>query len=199
MKLIIKSTKKSIATISAVLVLFVASIFTYNTYMIKNYNRVSNISVEQVKKIAKLSTLKISLSATSQATSDTTFIKRFVTAQIVANIYLSTDISNINIIKDKSNKSATIYMSTPKVTSVDVTKFTVTSSKEKTFGILPRIGYINTDSNDTATTKAMFNGKQKLSETASSQLYIDQAKDKTLDTMQNLFKSIGWKITIKWV
>ena len=38
MKLFIKSTKKSLASILVIVVLLVASIFTYNTYMIKEYN-----------------------------------------------------------------------------------------------------------------------------------------------------------------
>ena len=199
MKSFLKPTKKNITSISIVLILLFASYFAYDEYIIKEYNKVTHISVAQVKKIAELSSLKIPLTATTQATSDTTFIKRFVTADIAANIYLSTDISSINIIKDDSDKTVVIYMESPKVTAVDVTKFTVIKSQEKTFGIIPRLGYINTDIRDTATSKAMMNGKQKLVDTASSKQYIDQAKAKILETMQSLFKNVGWSVSIKWI
>ena len=67
---------------------------------------------------------------------------------------------------------------------------------KKTLGLIPRLGYINRDTHDTASTNALFEGKKTIKEKASRSEYIDQAKVHINIIMTSLFETVGWSVAI---
>jgi hypothetical protein len=87
-------------------------------------------------------------------------------------------------------------MSVPKVSFIDINQFKIVSSNEKTLGLIPRLGYINTYTHDTGSTNALFEGKKTIKEKASRSEYIDQAKVHINIIMTSLFETVGWSVAI---
>ncbi|MBK2267852.1 DUF4230 domain-containing protein [Francisella philomiragia] len=159
-------------------------------------------TVVSVQKIGELSTLKVTVSGNSLYVSDNgTLVENTAKYSYKASAILSTNIDESDIKIDAKDKTITLKVKPPKVTSVtiDFDKTKQLSRQAYTFKILPRLGVINTDP-DNHLANIAYKEVQKLTDNvASSQEHIEEAKNKFVSLMNKQYQPLGWKVVVDWV
>ncbi|MBK2107149.1 DUF4230 domain-containing protein [Francisella philomiragia] len=159
-------------------------------------------TVVSVQKIGELSTLKVTVSGNSLYVSDNgTLVENTAKYSYKASATLSTNIDESDIKIDTKDKTITLRVKAPKVTSVtiDFDKTKQLSRQAYTFKILPRLGVINTDP-DNHLANIAYKEVQKLTDNvASSQEHIEEAKNKFVSLMNKQYQPLGWKVVVDWV
>ncbi|MEY8768453.1 DUF4230 domain-containing protein [Francisella philomiragia] len=159
-------------------------------------------TVVSVQKIGELSTLKVTVSGNSLYVSDNgTLVENTAKYSYKASATLSTNIDESDIKIDTKDKTITLRVKPPKVTSVtiDFDKTKQLSRQAYTFKILPRLGVINTDP-DNHLANIAYKEVQKLTDNvASSQEHIEEAKNKFVSLMNKQYQPLGWKVVVDWV
>ncbi|MBK2026218.1 DUF4230 domain-containing protein [Francisella philomiragia] len=159
-------------------------------------------TVVSVQKIGELSTLKVTVSGNSLYVSDNgTLVENTAKYSYKASATLSTNIDESDIKIDTKDKTITLRVKPPKVTSVtiDFDKTKQLSRQAYTFKILPRLGVINTDP-DNHVANIAYKEVQKLTDNeASSQEHIEEAKNKFVSLMNKQYQPLGWKVVVDWV
>ncbi|MBK2094054.1 DUF4230 domain-containing protein [Francisella philomiragia] len=159
-------------------------------------------TVVSVQKIGELSTLKITVSGNSLYVSDNgTLVENTAKYSYKASATLSTNIDESDIKIDAKDKTITLKVKPPKVTSVtiDFDKTKQLSRQAYTFKVLPRLGVINTDP-DNHLANIAYKEVQKLTDNeASSQEHIEEAKNKFVSLINKQYQPLGWKVVVDWV
>lgn len=159
-------------------------------------------TVVSVQKIGELSTLKVTVSGNSLYVSDNgTLVENTAKYSYKASATLSTNIDESDIKIDTKDKTITLRVKPPKVTSVtiDFDKTKQLSRQAYTFKILPRLGVINTDP-DNHLANIAYKEVQKLTDNvASSQEHIEEAKNKFVNLINKQYQPLGWKVVVDWV
>ncbi|AJI55702.1 hypothetical protein LA56_1837 [Francisella philomiragia] len=159
-------------------------------------------TVVSVQKIGELSTLKVTVSGNSLYVSDNgTLVENTAKYSYKASATLSTNIDESDIKIDAKDKTITLKVNPPKVTSVtiDFDKTKQLSRQAYTFKVLPRLGVINTDP-DNYLANIAYKEVQKLTDNeASSQEHIEEAKNKFVSLMNKQYQPLGWKVVVDWV
>ncbi|MBK2258113.1 DUF4230 domain-containing protein [Francisella philomiragia] len=159
-------------------------------------------TVVSVQKIGELSTLRVIVSGNSLYVSDNgTLVENTAKYSYKASATLSTNIDESDIKIDTKDKTITLRVKPPKVTSVtiDFDKTKQLSRQAYTFKILPRLGVINTDP-DNHLANIAYKEVQKLTDNvASSQEHIEEAKNKFVSLMNKQYQPLGWKVVVDWV
>ncbi|MEY8715181.1 DUF4230 domain-containing protein [Francisella philomiragia] len=159
-------------------------------------------TVVSVQKIGELSTLRVIVSGNSLYVSDNgTLVENTAKYSYKASATLSTNIDESDIKIDTKDKTITLRVKPPKVTSVtiDFDKTKQLSRQAYTFKILPRLGVINTDP-DNHLANIAYKEVQKLTDNvASSQEHIEEAKNKFVGLMNKQYQPLGWKVVVDWV
>ncbi|KFJ43325.1 DUF4230 domain-containing protein [Francisella philomiragia] len=159
-------------------------------------------TVVSVQKIGELSTLKVTVSGNSLYVSDNgTLVENTAKYSYKASATLSTNIDESDIKIDAKDKTITLKVTPPKVTSVtiDFDKTKQLSRQAYTFKVLPRLGVINTDP-DNHVANIAYKEVQKLTDNeASSQEHIEEAKNKFVSLMNKQYQPLGWKVVVDWV
>lgn len=159
-------------------------------------------TVVSVQKIGELSTLKVTVSGNSLYVSDNgTLVENTAKYSYKASAILSTNIDESDIKIDAKDKTITLKVKPPKVTSVtiDFDKTKQLSRQAYTFKVLPRLGVINTDP-DNHLANIAYKEVQKLTDNeASSQEHIEEAKNKFVNLMNKQYQPLGWKAVVDWV
>ncbi|MBY7735232.1 DUF4230 domain-containing protein [Francisella philomiragia] len=159
-------------------------------------------TVVSVQKIGELSTLKVTVSGNSLYVSDNgTLVENTAKYSYKSSATLSTNIDEANIKIDEKDKTITLRVKPPKVTSVtiDFDKTKQLSRQAYTFRVLPRLGVINTDPDDNLANIA-YKEVQKLTDNvASSQEHIEEAKNKFVNLMNKQYQPLGWKVVVDWM
>ncbi|WP_236682091.1 DUF4230 domain-containing protein [Francisella philomiragia] len=153
------------------------------------------------KKIGELSTLKVTASGNSLYVSDNgTLVENTAKYSYKASAILSTNIDESDIKIDAKDKTITLKVKPPKVTSVtiDFDKTKQLSRQAYTFKVLPRLGVINTDP-DNHVANIAYKEVQKLTDNeASSQEHIEEAKNKFVSLINKQYQPLGWKVVVDW-
>ncbi|WP_150465995.1 DUF4230 domain-containing protein [Francisella sp. SYW-2] len=159
-------------------------------------------TVVSVQKIGELSTLKVTVSGNSLYVSDNgTLVENTAKYSYKASANLSTNIDESDIKIDAKDKTITLRVKPPKVTSVtiDFDKTKQLSRQAYTFKVLPRLGVINTDP-DNHLANIAYKEVQKLTgNEASSKEHIEEAKNKFVSLMNKQYQPLGWKVVVDWV
>ncbi|GMN90013.1 DUF4230 domain-containing protein [Francisella sciaenopsi] len=159
-------------------------------------------TVVSVQKIGELSTLKVTVSGNSLYVSDNgTLVENTAKYSYEASATLSTNIDKSDIKIDEKDKTITLRVKPPKVTSVtiDFDKTKQLSRQAYTFKVLPRLGVINTDP-DNHLANIAYKEVQKLTDNvASSKEHIEQAKNKFVNLMNKQYQPLGWKVVVDWM
>ncbi|WP_395167478.1 DUF4230 domain-containing protein [Francisella salimarina] len=159
-------------------------------------------TVVSVQKIGELSTLKVTVSGNSLYVSDNgTLVENTAKYSYKASATLSTNIDESDIKIDAKDKTITLRVKPPKVTSVtiDFDKTKQLSRQAYTFKVLPRLGVINTDP-DNHLANIAYKEVQKLTDNeASSKEHIEEAKNKFVSLMNKQYQPLGWKVVVDWV
>ncbi|WP_432773484.1 DUF4230 domain-containing protein [Francisella salimarina] len=159
-------------------------------------------TVVSVQKIGELSTLKVTVSGNSLYVSDNgTLVENTAKYSYKASATLSTNIDESDIKIDTKDKTITLRVKPPKVTSVtiDFDKTKQLSRQAYTFKVLPRLGVINTDP-DNHLANIAYKEVQKLTDNvASSQEHIEEAKNKFVSLMNKQYQPLGWNVVVDWV
>ncbi|MBK2296204.1 DUF4230 domain-containing protein [Francisella philomiragia] len=159
-------------------------------------------TVVSVQKIGELSTLKVTVSGNSLYVSDNgTVVENTAKYSYKASAALSTNIDESDIKIDAKDKTITLKVKPPKVTSItiDFDKTKQLSKQAYTFKVLPRLGVINTDP-DNHLANIAYKEVQKLTDNeASSQEHIEEAKNKFVSLMNKQYQPLGWKVVVDWV
>ncbi|AJI75391.1 hypothetical protein BZ13_1716 [Francisella philomiragia subsp. philomiragia ATCC 25015] len=159
-------------------------------------------TVVSVQKIGELSTLKVTVSGNSLYVSDNgTVVENTAKYSYKASAALSTNIDESDIKIDAKDKTITLRVKPPKVTSVtiDFDKTKQLSRQAYTFKVLPRLGVINTDP-DNHLANIAYKEVQKLTDNeASSQEHIEDAKNKFVNLINKQYQLLGWKVVVDWV
>ncbi|QEO56462.1 MULTISPECIES: DUF4230 domain-containing protein [Francisella] len=159
-------------------------------------------TVVSVQKVGELSTLKVTVSGNSLYVSDNgTLVENTAKYSYKASATLSTNIDESDIKIDAKDKTITLRVKPPKVTSVtiDFDKTKQLSRQAYTFKVLPRLGVINTDP-DNHLANIAYKEVQKLTDNeASSKEHIEEAKNKFVSLMNKQYQPLGWKVVVDWV
>ncbi|AEI36767.1 DUF4230 domain-containing protein [Francisella salina] len=159
-------------------------------------------TVVSVQKIGELSTLKVTVSGNSLYVSDNaTVVENTAKYSYKASAALSMNIDESDIKIDEKDKTITLRVKPPKVTSVtiDFDKTKQLSRQAYTFKVLPRLGVINTDP-DNHLANIAYKEVQKLTDNeASSKEHIEEAKNKFVSLMNKQYQPLGWKVVVDWV
>ncbi|MEY8673258.1 DUF4230 domain-containing protein [Francisella philomiragia] len=159
-------------------------------------------TVVSVQKIGELSTLRVIVSGNSLYVSDNgTLVENTAKYSYKASATLSTNIDESDIKIDTKDKTITLRVKPPKVTSVtiDFDKTKQLSRQAYTFKILPRLGVINTDP-DNHLANIAYKEVQKLTDNeASSKEHIEEAKNKFVSLMNKQYQPLGWNVVVDWV
>ncbi|WP_150463705.1 DUF4230 domain-containing protein [Francisella sp. XLW-1] len=159
-------------------------------------------TVVSVQKIGELSTLRVIVSGNSLYVSDNgTLVENTAKYSYKASATLSTNIDESDIKIDAKDKTITLRVKPPKVTSVtiDFDKTRQLSRQAYTFKVLPRLGVINTDP-DNHLANIAYKEVQKLTDNeASSKEHIKEAKNKFVSLMNKQYQPLGWKVVEDWV
>ncbi|QLE79608.1 DUF4230 domain-containing protein [Francisella sp. Scap27] len=155
-----------------------------------------------IQKIGELATLKVVVSGNSLYVSDDgMLVENTANYSYKSSATLSTNIDKASIKINKKDKTITLRVKPPRVTSVtiDFDKTKQLSRQAYTFKVLPRLGVINTDPDDNLANIAYKEVQKLTNNIASSQKHIDQAKNKFVSLMNKQYEPLGWKVMVVWL
>jgi hypothetical protein len=183
------------------ILIIVILIITASFVLSKRNNEIVPTAIS-IQKIGELSTLKVAVSGNSLYVSDNgILVENTANYSYKSSATLSTDIDKANIKIDEKDKTITLRVKLPRVTSItiDFDKTKQLSRQAYTFKVLPRLGVINTDPDDNLANIA-YKEVQKLTDNiASSQKHIEQAKNKFVSLMNKQYQPLGWKVVVVWL
>ncbi|AXA34332.1 DUF4230 domain-containing protein [Francisella adeliensis] len=183
-------------------ILIVVALIIVASFVMNKRNSEIVPTTISIQKIGELATLKVVVSGNSLYVSDDgMLVENTANYNYESSAILSTNIDKANIKIDEKDKTITLRVKPPRVTSItiDFDKTKQLSRQAYTFKVLPRLGVINTDPDDKLANIA-YKEVQKLTDSiASSQKHIEQAKNKFVSLMNKQYQPLGWKVEVIWL
>ncbi|WP_151192952.1 DUF4230 domain-containing protein [Cysteiniphilum sp. JM-1] len=170
----------------------------------QHYNTSNNAkfypSVTQVKTISQLASLRLELSQIEQFEDKGWFVDTRASYYIYASVLLGVDLEHLQINIDKTRKILTIKLPLPTVLSIDINhqRSHLITKQDYTFGVIPRLGVINTDPKDQVPDKAYLLAQQSMRHLAMSDQYIAQAQTQIAQILKDMYQPFNWRVDITW-
>ncbi|GGF89643.1 MULTISPECIES: DUF4230 domain-containing protein [Cysteiniphilum] len=157
-------------------------------------------SVAQVKTISQLASLRLELSQIEQFEDKGWFVDTKASYYIYASVLLGADLDQLQINIDKTRKILTIKLPLPTVLSIEINHqhSHLITKQDYTFGVIPRLGVINTDPKDQVPDKAYLLAQQSMRQLASSTQYITQAQAQIAQILKDMYQPFNWRVDITW-
>lgn len=157
-------------------------------------------SISQVKTISQLASLRLELSQMEQFEDKGWLVDTRASYYIYASVLLGSNLEHMQINIDKTRKILTIKLPLPTVLSIEINHqhSHLITKQDYTFGVIPRLGVINTDPKDQVPDKAYLLAQQSMRQLAMSDQYIAQAQMQVAKILQEMYQPFDWKVKIKW-
>lgn len=157
-------------------------------------------NVAQVKTISQLASLRLELSQIEQFEDKGWFVDTQASYYIYASVLLGVDLEHLQINIDKTHKILTLKLPLPTVLSIEVNhqRSHLITKQDYTFGVIPRLGVINTDPKDQVPDKAYLLAQQSMRQLASSDQYIAQAQMQITKILTEMYQPFNWQVKLKW-